>query len=257
MTELDDVAREVRTRDQRRVADVLERALVGAVDADLVELRRHAHGARIAAAAHMGEAVDQRLEGRIEAEGDDMHRLVVAPGHRNLRAVEELHAQGVGLGARLNQPADLVVVGQRQQFDAVAMGATHHGGRREQAVGNGRMAVEIGVQKVVRRKVAHSTLPPLHHFAAAGIIRDGRRERVTRSPPKAQSPGIAQAKGPTTQQESEEWRRCYPPAEGGNLSGAKDRWGEHRKVLALFHCRETTRITTGKSLSHGKTHPAV
>jgi len=66
-------------------------------------------------------------------------------------------------------------------------------------------------------------------------------------PPKAQPPGTAQAKGPTTQQKSGEWQRiahinetvsAQLPTDGVNLSGAKDRWGVADVPLRLFFVQE-------------------
>ena len=54
---LDQVAREVGARDQVGVADVAQRAFVGAGDADLRELVGHLAGTRLAAAARRREAL--------------------------------------------------------------------------------------------------------------------------------------------------------------------------------------------------------
>jgi hypothetical protein len=51
-------------------------------------------------------------------------------------------------GPRLGQAAEFVVVGQRQQFHAVGLRAPHHLRRRKQPVGHGRMAVQIGIERL-------------------------------------------------------------------------------------------------------------
>jgi hypothetical protein len=49
-----------------------------------------------------------------------MHGLVVAPGNRYLDPVDKAQPDFVRGGPRLGQAAEFVVVGQRQQFDAVS-----------------------------------------------------------------------------------------------------------------------------------------
>jgi hypothetical protein len=55
----------------------------------------------------------------IDAERDDMHGLVVAPGNRDLDPIDKAQPNFGRRRARLRQAAEFVVIGQRQQFDTV------------------------------------------------------------------------------------------------------------------------------------------
>ena len=65
---LDQVAREMRARDQLRVADVPERAVEGTLDADLGQPGRHLASAHIAAAARGRQALAQTRVVGVEAD---------------------------------------------------------------------------------------------------------------------------------------------------------------------------------------------
>ena len=76
-----------------------------------------------------------------------MDRLVIPAGHGDFDAAHKAHAQRLRLGRRRRQPTDFVVIGEREQFDTVAMGPSRHFGGRKQAVRDGRMAVEVGIER--------------------------------------------------------------------------------------------------------------
>ena len=73
-----------------------------------------------------------------------MHRRV-GEGDRDLDAGEIRQAGGVRRGARALLAAELVVVGERPELDAVGLGARGERLGLERAVGDGRMAVQVGV----------------------------------------------------------------------------------------------------------------
>jgi hypothetical protein len=76
-----------------------------------------------------------------------MHGLIVAPGNRYLDPIDKTQIDLVCGRPRFGQAAEFVVIGQRQQFDAIPLGAPDYLGRRQQAVGYGRMAVQISVKR--------------------------------------------------------------------------------------------------------------
>ncbi len=103
---------------------------------------------RITAPAHPTQSSHQIGVAVIEIQPDDMHRLVIAPGHGNFSAGNKTQPQPSGCLNSLSQSADLVVVGQRQQIDVIGPRTFNQGGRRHQAVGNGRMAMQVRVLRV-------------------------------------------------------------------------------------------------------------
>ena len=70
---LDQKPREVRARDQLRVADEFQRAFVGTFDADLGQACSHLASSPLAAPACALQPVGERGVARIEAEPDDVH----------------------------------------------------------------------------------------------------------------------------------------------------------------------------------------
>ncbi len=77
--------REVGAGDQLRIAGELERAFVGAGDADLGEAVGHLLRPRAAAAARGAQAFDDARIVMVEAQADDMHHLA-GESHRDLGA---------------------------------------------------------------------------------------------------------------------------------------------------------------------------
>ena len=82
----------------------------------------------------------------VEAEADDVHGGV-GEGHRDLGAVEVGQAGRARRVARALLAAELVVVGQRPELDAVGLRARGERLGLERAVGDGGVAVQIGVHR--------------------------------------------------------------------------------------------------------------
>jgi hypothetical protein len=80
----------------------------------------------------------------VEAETDDMDRDAL-PLDRNLDAGDETHAQPLRRRLRLDQAAEIVVIGQRPEVDTIFRRPPRHHLRRQQAVGNDGMAMEIEI----------------------------------------------------------------------------------------------------------------
>ena len=81
----------------------------------------------------------------VEAQADDVHRLA-GEGDRDLGAGEVLHAVRPRRGGGAVLAADLVVVGQRPELDAVGGGARGQRFGRQRAVGHHGVAMQVGVQ---------------------------------------------------------------------------------------------------------------
>jgi hypothetical protein len=143
---LDQVAGEVGARDQVGVADVLQRAFVRAVDADLGQLGGHLAGPLLATAARRCEAEAQRLVVGVEAETHDVHRDP-GEGDRDLGTGEVRQAEVAGRGARSLLAAELVVVGEGPELDAVRLGTGGERFRLERPVGDLGVAVQVGVHR--------------------------------------------------------------------------------------------------------------
>src|SRR5690606_41004975 len=107
---------------------------------------------RLAPAAHAFEAGAERPVVYVDVEPDDVYGLVVAPGHGDLDAADELHAELDGDIARLGDAGGFIVVGQRDQFDAMCMRTSHHVGRTLQPVRVVRMAMQVCVHFNLRGK---------------------------------------------------------------------------------------------------------
>ena len=131
-------------RDEIGVADVAQRPVVGAGNADLGELLGHLSRAGFAPAARRREPLDERSIVAVDAEADDVDRGA-EEGDRDLDAAQVGQSGGAGGAARAPLAADLVVVGQRPELDAVRLGARRERFGLERAVGNGGMAVQVGV----------------------------------------------------------------------------------------------------------------
>ena len=69
------------------------------------------------------------------------------PQAGQLNAVDEAHAQPLGCGTGFVQAVQGVVIGQGQQAHAAGMGARHHIGGREYAVGSSAVAVQVDLQE--------------------------------------------------------------------------------------------------------------
>ncbi len=143
--DLDDVAGEVGPPDQVRIADVVERTLERVGDADPGELRGHLARAARAARARAFESGPQRLVVGIDAKTDDVQRLG-APRHRDLDAGNEGKSERRGGGRRPREAAELVVIGQGPQLHALRVRAPGQFDRLQGPVGDGRVAMEVGVE---------------------------------------------------------------------------------------------------------------
>jgi hypothetical protein len=142
-------AREVGAAHHLRVLGALERSFESAVDPRFGQFRSHALGALQAPAPHARQSRGERLVVRVDAQSHDVDRAA-APGDRDLHAVDEAHAFGLGRRARLGEAAQLVVVGQRPQGHARARRAPRDLGGRERAVGDVRVAVQVDVHGAER-----------------------------------------------------------------------------------------------------------
>ena len=174
--------REVRARDQPRVAHIFQRAFVRAFDAHFGELFAHLAGARAAAVPRVDQAFHQIAAFGVEAQADDVHGLV-REGDRDLHPGEVAHALRLRRGHGALLAADLVVVGQRPQLHAVGTCPRRQFLRRQRAVGSGGMAVQVGVDRGHRsilRSDPGSCLPPKAMRAAQATR--GRRIKPTASP---------------------------------------------------------------------------
>ena len=143
-TGIDQKAREVRARDQGRVAHVLERAFVGAGDARLGQLLRHVAGARTATVARVGQALHQWRVVGVEAQPDDVDRGV-GKGDRDFDAAQVVQPDGLGRCLCALLAAHLVMVGQRPEVHAAALGARGQFFGCQGAVGDDRVAMQVRV----------------------------------------------------------------------------------------------------------------
>ena len=108
--------------------------------------RRVGHPSRapVAVGAERGEALEQRGVGVVDAVAEDVEVLVLVLHGRDLHGGDEPQARvPLGLGERLVQPVDRVVVGQREQLDAVGGGEPDDLGGRERPVGVDGVGLEI------------------------------------------------------------------------------------------------------------------
>ena len=113
-------AGEVRARDQLGVADVLQRAFVGARDAHRGQLLRPSPRAR--SRARRAFRIRPRSMRRVVGDrspGPTMCTVSAGEGHRDFGAGEVLHAVRPGRRGGALLAADLVVVGQRPELDAI------------------------------------------------------------------------------------------------------------------------------------------
>ena len=149
----------MRARDQLGVADVLECALEGTADAHLRQARGHVVRALLTAASRARQSLAQRGVVGIEAQAEDVHGLA-GKGDRNLGAGQVGHAQRVGGDACAVLAPDFVVVGQRPQLHAVGRGARGDRLGLQRAVGDGRVAVQVGVGQMVQFMARHAMIVP-------------------------------------------------------------------------------------------------
>ena len=141
---LDQHARKVRPPHERRIAGMAHRVSVGVAHAQRLQRIGHAQRALVAAAAHAGQPLLKRGVARIDAEPDDVDGGAM-PGDGDLDAVDETHALRARLLARFVESAQIVVIGERPQFDAIGRGARGERGRRQDAVGVAGVTVQIGI----------------------------------------------------------------------------------------------------------------
>ena len=97
--------------------------------------------------ARGGQAARQLRVIGVEPQAHDMYRGI-DKGDRDLHAREVVHAQCLGRRRGTVLAADLVVIGQRPQLHAVAMGARGQCLGRERAVGDDGMAMQVGVEQM-------------------------------------------------------------------------------------------------------------
>jgi len=160
------ISREMRAADQARILRIPHRPVEAVSDADFLEFRRHAPGAVDPPGADPCQPGVQRFVPRIEIEPDDVH-LKPPPFDGNFHAIDKTHRRLLRDGPCSSQPAEIVVIGKREQFDTVCRGAPSHLGRREQAVGGSGMGMKVGDKhgwrddpgKIKRTMIAHE---PLH-----------------------------------------------------------------------------------------------
>ena len=104
----------------------------------------HAPGPFHPAAAHGSQAGHQIGMGSIEAQPHHVDGMAF-PFDGDFHPIDQGQPQaGSGLTG-LGQAVDVVMVGQRQMADATTGSTGHHQGRRQQAIGDGGMAVEIEI----------------------------------------------------------------------------------------------------------------
>src|SRR5262249_10361870 len=133
LARLDEVAREVRAADELRILGEALRTREAAVNARGRKAVGDSLRAGRAPLPDRFQAVAQRAGARIDAKADDVDGAA-APGHRDLDAVDETKPARTGLGARLGEPGGVVVIGEREDFDAVGRRAGDYLLRGQQSV---------------------------------------------------------------------------------------------------------------------------
>ena len=142
VTRLREKTREVRTRNEPFAGHVLtgacERVRYAGVLKRVGDLLRSS----VAARPNRCETFTQRLIFGIDAQCEDVQR-VFFPGDRKLRAWDELDSFLRGSGAGFRQTVQLVVIGERENVNAVRGGPTHDVRRRQHTIGACRMTMKI------------------------------------------------------------------------------------------------------------------
>src|SRR5688572_25545373 len=139
---LDEMAREVGAAHELGIGDVAARAFESSGYAYALELGRHALRALEASRARRAQTFDEHGVPGIDEESDDMHG-VRPPRHRHFHAVDELDPFLDGGSACFGQPAELVVIGQREHADAALRRAQDELARAHRSVRVRRMAVQV------------------------------------------------------------------------------------------------------------------
>ena len=135
----------VGARDQLGVARVAQRAFVGPGNARFFQQTPHFSGARAAAIAGVVQALCQFCVVGIKAQAHDMHAAAcVADG--NFSACHIVQTCSLGCCGCAVLAADFIVIGQRPQLHPSRSGTLGQLLGRQSAVGDDRVAVEIGVQ---------------------------------------------------------------------------------------------------------------
>ena len=132
----------MRARDHFGVGGKGERAFCRAFDAAFGELGGDLVQAFDAPLPHLGEQGLQAAVVFVKIQRDDVEGAV-SPCYRDFRAVDESDTVPRGFGAGFGKPARVVVVGEGEQAAAVLRGGLHQLLRRERAVGDGGMGVEV------------------------------------------------------------------------------------------------------------------
>ena len=102
------------------------------------------HKDEVGSGAYDEHGIVQTAIRRIETEADDMNRRA-SPLDRYLDTRDKSHAGLLGRLAGARQTAEIVVIGQCPEVDRVGRRPPRHVLRRQQAVGNDRVAMEIEI----------------------------------------------------------------------------------------------------------------
>ena len=143
--DLHQVPGKVAAGNQLWISRVLECTFECSGNACLCQSLRHLPGPSVAAAPRGIEPLQQLCIGVVETQADDVHRGI-GKRHRNLDAREKGKPDGAGGLRGLGLAADLVMVGQRPELDAVAEGTPRQFVRRQGTVRDDRVAVEVGIE---------------------------------------------------------------------------------------------------------------
>jgi len=136
--------REMRAADEFGITRKLPRPAQRVPNTDLLERLGDPFCAGIAAATHLLQALDQCRVTVIEAEADDVNGFS-RERHRDLDTIDEAQPQFPRHTGRLVESAELVVIGQREQFDTVGCRAAHDRLGFEPAIGHRGMAMQVCV----------------------------------------------------------------------------------------------------------------
>jgi hypothetical protein len=127
------------------VAGKFEGTFIGAVNSRFGQSGRHFHGALPASAPGLNQAALQARVLGVKPQAHDVNRLA-DEGDRDFDASEVVQALGFGGCGCALLAANFVMVGKCPQFDAIGFGAGGQGFGGQSAVGDDRVAVEVGVK---------------------------------------------------------------------------------------------------------------
>ena len=138
-------AGKVGARNQLGVAHIGQGALKGSCNADLGQSFGHFHGPLFSPAAGVAQTLQQGGIAGIKTQAHDMHRLA-NEGDGNFHAGQIAHAQRLSRRQGTRLAANLVVVGQCPELHAVGLGTLGECFGCEGAIGDHRVAREVGVE---------------------------------------------------------------------------------------------------------------